>query len=439
MATSYSITDGTTTVQLNTGSVLVTEYNMTQEDGSESTGMPSDSSVSESMTLLIVGADAAAVRTAVRGIEALIITARRRGSKGVGVRVYMQAQYDGDAQAWRSELYDGRLVIEQLGDDFWRGKVEANFSFVRSRIWEGAEVELPISANGYAAATGGRIITNTGDSNWIEVAGAQVDGTMPALVRLRLQNTTGGARYFDHVYVGNNAFASPSTFQGYIQGEAVYSGSTYTGSSESFGGGGATATINTAQTIIFKWRFTTTQMAAAGRWFNLIGRCTNAPTGAMARVSVWDYTGLIRLWRGGDIAVSNTGLVNFGAIPIPPGAYGTDYAVCSLVMEGWTSTGSGAFSWDYFGLLGTDSYRDYAGLGLDIANNDYIEFDEINRRYHAIISAAKYPIFAPFGTPLVIFPGVANRLTIMHCYSSHSVITDTLVAQLYYRPARLTV
>lgn len=432
MATTFTIADGTTQVPLNSGSTTVmTEYNQTQQDESGgSTDVSNGGSVSESMTILIVGSYST-IQSVLRGIERMIENARRRSSRLTGPRVFLTAQLEGDSSSWRSELYDGRLVTEGVADQLWRGKVEANFTFVRSRYWEGSETELSISSYGGGSGTGGRNILNNGVDNWIEVNSSQVDGAGPGLCRLRLQNLTGSNMSVYRVWMGNNAFSNPSSFPAYIQGESSISGGSVSGSE-------ITATIDTTQLRRFVWRFSSAQMAANGRWFRAIARMPTVTTAMLVRLSIYDYYFTERLWKGGETLIDNSGasFKDLGSIPIPPSAYSTDYAQCTLVMEAWTATGTGTLSVDFIGLLGTDAFRYLHGSSLLIvANNDYIEVDDIEFKYHSIESSAKHPIFSPLGTPLMVFPGVTQRI---HVLSNNST-SGLFKAQLWYRPARLTV
>lgn len=432
MATAFSLTDGTTTIQLFSSAVTILEYVQSQEEESGQGGL-STGNVSEDMTLLFFGGSASAIRTIVRDIEKMIIAAQRRVSRGSGPRVFLQAQMEGDTALWRSELFAGKLLIENIADEFWRGKVEGHFSFVRGQAWEGPETELSISSSGYGAATGGRAITNDGVGNWVQIDSSQVDGSIPGFVRIRLQNATGGQVAWWRVYIGNNAFASPTTFTAVIQGEATIG----------LGGGGtagtSTQTITTSPVREYIWRFNASQMQAGGRWFRVIARINGyVSTPMLARLSIYDYYGIGRLWRGGEQLLTPTGLYtyDFGSVPIPPGNYALDYESVCLEMAIRTLTGTGTINLDYISLLGTDSFRSFNGIdGLYLNASDYAEFDDIEFMYHSIESGKKHPVFSPVGSPLMVFPNVTQRLHIV----TAGDVTDTIVVRMWYRPARLTV
>lgn len=437
MATSYSIYDGVTgaTVQLNSGDILTTEYeNGSEEDGPKTRGY---GPVSESLTLLVKTTTAAGVKTAIRSIEAALDNARIRQITKIGPKVYLRAQYDTDSQPWQAELLDGRLSYENFPDLFWRGMAEVKFTFTRMGIWDyTVESELPISSYAGAATTGGRNIINNGVSNWVQVAAAAIDGAAPALLRFSVQNKTGANRTWDKLWIGNNAFGAPTTFTHYIQGESSLSGG---------GGSSYTYSYGTAPTTAQGWRLSGAQMGAGGRWFRVIMRTTAAISSPIyCRLSICDYFNTGAIWQGGDVSIGNNKtLHDLGAVPIPPGAYGTDYAPVVLRLQAWAES-SGSFGIDYFSLVGTDAFRMLKCVGYVVEADEYIEVDEYNERTHLIGVPAGYgitsklPIFVPYGSPLVAYPGVANRFTIVsECEGTDT--SDTYAVRVYYRPARFTI
>lgn len=433
MATTFTITDGTTTVGLTSSGVSILEYVQSQEDAGDGKEVVTGYSVTEGMTLAFFGSTTSAVRTAIRGIENMLVAANRRTARATGPRVFITALMEGDAQSWRAEIFEGRLVTENIADDFWRGAVEGSLTFVRSRIWEGAEVEVSISANGQGAGTGGKTIGMDATTNWIQVDSAQVDGSFPGLARLRIQNQIGSSgtlTSYHHVYVGNNAFASPTTFQAYLQSDTALSG-TQSGSN-------VTASVDTTPLRKFYWRFTSTQMAAAGRWFRVLANMASVTTPMIVQLAIYEYYGIGKLWQGGEtlIAASGSAYVHdLGAVPIPPGAYSTDYAPVVLEMKVACATGTGTISLDWLALIGTDCFRTLQSVTtLLIPYNDYVEIDDIEYKFCSIESGARHPIFTPGGNSIVLFPGVTQRLHILTHRGSGAAR-----AQLWYRPARLTV
>ncbi|MGL4650701.1 MAG: hypothetical protein ACRC1H_14935, partial [Caldilineaceae bacterium] len=188
MATTLTLSDGTTSADLFslTGTFPVDGgWALASPDHGPQVPPP----VAEVINVLIQASSAANLATAVRTIERLLQTAARRRASGLGARVFLTVQFDGEAQAWRTEIYGGRLEVEQAPNEFSRLKVTGALGVTRAPWWEGPETELAISANGYSAATGGRTITNNGSGNWIQVASTEVQGSLPSPVRLEATYT----------------------------------------------------------------------------------------------------------------------------------------------------------------------------------------------------------------------------------------------------------
>jgi len=439
MATVYSLYDGETgvTVQLNSGNILTMEYEAGSgsEDGPKTRGY---GPLSETLKLLIKATTASLAKDSIRSIDRILDAARRRQETKVGPKMYILAQYDTDTQPWRAELLDGRLTYDNFPDTFWRGMAEVQFSFVRMGIWDyTVESELPIQTYTLGSpGTGGRTMVNNGVQNWANVAPSAVDGTAPALVRFLLQNKTAADRTWDKLWVGNNAFGAPAVFTHYLQGENALTG-----------GGGSSYTYNYTTTLNTSahWRFNASQMQAGGRWFRVIMRTTTAISAKVyCRLSICDYFGIGVLWQSGDLSIGNNNtLHDLGSIPIPPGAYGDDYAPVVLRFQAWGAT-SGSLAIDYFSILGTDAFRMLKCVGYIVEADEYIEIDEYNERVHLVgIPAgygitAKLPIFVAYGSPLFAYPGVNNMFTVAsECQGTDT--SDTYMIRMYYRPARFTI
>src|SRR5574343_414825 len=319
------VTDGTTTVTLSgqTGIAGCTYFPATASAGG--------AQVSE--TAEIVGSGTAAqIRSAANSIQKLLDDARRRRASGLGTRVFVEYKPVDSDTLYRSEILDGRVVwsaepaYRRLGDS--TPAIRYAVILERAPWWEGPETELAISANGQSAATGGRTLTNDGVNNWVQVADTQVGGTLPAPVRLRLINNTGSEQGYARLHVGINALAAPTTFGHVIQGENQVSGyGSDQANGSSSGGYYARVSGGAAGGIICHWVVPAAMMAAGGRWLQLLmALAGDAPTGTTVKWSIYDFAGLVLLWEGQEVALAaGTRLHDTGAVPIPPGSWGTNY------------------------------------------------------------------------------------------------------------------
>ena len=133
MAHVLSITDGTTTFSITSGSTC---YLINYAMASPTLG---EASLTETINLMVTGANGAAVQTNTATLERLLDSARRRRMESYGPRVYLQVQLDSDGSTWRSEIYDARLDIAEDGLAVWaNAKLMASLYVERAPFWEGA-------------------------------------------------------------------------------------------------------------------------------------------------------------------------------------------------------------------------------------------------------------------------------------------------------------
>lgn len=437
------VTDGTTTVDLagaTTGIRGVTYF-----------PQPGDGQETVSETAEVIGAGTAAqIRSAANDLERLLGTARRRRASGLGVRVFVEYKPVTGDSLYRSELYGGRIV---WSDDPGARRLKESSPVVRYGLllerapwWEGPETELALSSSGTgAAATGGKAITNNGSANWLQAA--TVDGTLPAPVRLRLAQTTNQSLFHTRLYIGVNAFGDPTTFGHMLQGEAQEAGyGTDSALANASGGQINTVTINTTGAYKAAWLLPTTMTAAGGRWFRLLMR--NYPVGSGLRVTMrarlFDSTGLNQLWEGPEIAWDGSQeIIDFGAIPVPPGGWHTSFGAVMLKIWMVKDTGSTTCAIDYIALLPTDAGRYIYVAGGAFTLNSVFVIDDIEGVTYAEHGGVATPTLMPSGGPLLVFPGATNRFVIVtHAGSATSPVdaaTHAYTGRMYYRPRRSTI
>ena len=436
------VTDGSTTIDLSGGTTGIsgcTYFPLAPSQG--------EATVAEQAELICKGTTAATIRSALNSIERLCEAAARRRASGKGVRVFVEYKPVDSDSLFRSELYDGRLVYSEepgarrFGDI--NPAIKVAFVFERAPWWEGPETELQLSAQGQAAATGGRSITNNGTDNWVQIAAAQVTGTEPAPIRLRLKNTAAAVMY-RNFYIGVNAFASPSSFGGVHQGEADTTGSGSTALATCSNGYYRNYSVTITETLKATWLLTAAQMLCGGRWCRLLARFAGYEHTKAVRVRpvIRDYFGLVTLWRGQQIwlpSVAAFEMVDLGSIPAPPGAYTSDYAQCTLGLE-MQAGAAASLSIDYVQLIPMDGYRHIEQVGMQIGVNDSIEFDDSEGRYTSIESSLRHPIHVASGPGLVVWPNTLQQIRILHDESAgHSVIANTFQVQAWYRPRRAVI
>jgi hypothetical protein len=435
------IMDGSTTVDFAGGTTGI--------KGSTYFPMPPTGQDRVAETIELVGSGTAAqIRAAVNSIERLIVKARLRQSLDVGTKVYLEYKPVASDTLYRSEVYDGRLTwSDEPGARRldWMGTQTLMALFVeRAPWWEGPESELQISAAGQAAATGGRTLTNDGISNWLQVAAAQVLGTLPAPVRLRLVNATASAIFYRDLYLGLNIYGAPTTFGHLLQGEGRDAGfGTVQASGSASGGQYVRLTLTNTGSYAVQWLLPAAMMAAGGRWFRLVMRLASSPPagGVVVRPSLWESSGTSRLWIGQETTLAaGVELHDLGAIPVPPGAF--DATAGRVLLKFWCEmlSGTGNLDIDYIALVPLDGFRHLHQIGGVVNAGDSIELDECEDRAYTLEGGLKYGIVEKWGSGIFLEPNVGQRLVLAEVSATGTApITHTFTAQLWYRPRRATV
>ena len=463
MAHLLRITDGTTTVDLMAsptyfveryapGSPEVQAAAVAASLYGGEVGQPRYENVTESADLFLRAATVAALQTLVQSIETMLVRAHRRQRLRVGERIYLQVQLDGEAQVWRSEILTGRLVIPEDGLELWPNKaLTAQLIVQRRPFWEGAEVELQLSTSTLSAATGGRTIYNHDDSgsghdNWVQIASSQVGGLLPAPVRVELRNTAGATVNVSAVHLAVDAFGDPA-FSHVIEGESRASGGTVTADATSSGGSYNNLSVPGAAEMAFALAASLLQNSG-GRYWRLLARLAQTVSGNLYLTPVLENSAGREVWRGAEVLVTalvtDLGVKDWGAIPLPPVELGATAGGLSLVLSvRYTGSGTGGLLLDFLQLTPAEAVRTLRFGGTAIAANDVLVDDGIEDRCWCELSGTRQPGGAVEGAPLMVWPGRTQRLMVLYDEVDggpvEHVIGRTLSVRVYYRPRRLTV
>lgn len=440
-----NITDGTTTVSLTTGNVMLTHYvpQSPKPKGNEY------EDVTEPIEFMLYGAATTDVQAIGNSIDALIVSARRRQATGVGPRVYLQYQPINDSTLYRSEIVDG-VPVAWANDAMtaWvQAKANAHLTVTRRPWWDGSLTEASISSQASGSpATGGKSIANCKDStrgNYVQFAAPSTGWTLPTPAKLQLKNTSGSAQDYRNIFLGVNAFTDPTNFSHIVEGESVVGGwgTVVTGQSTCSNGGYVTQTFSNSTD--FRWALNSTLLSqAAGRDFRLLTRFSGYSSTPQIYVTpkLRDSAGLIPLAVGQEIALPTSApqLWDLGTLPIPPGGWNTNWGAAQLGLS-FRVAGTVTVNIDYTQLTGLDSYKKLIQRGYSVSNNDSIVNDDIEDQMYVVSGGVNLPIYTAQAGPLMIFPGVTQRIYILHDEGSSSDITNTFSAQLWYRPRRLTI
>ena len=439
MAHAMSITDGTTTFSLSTTNAYLQRYVPVEPT-------KDDASVTETIDLTFYAASTSAMQTAMQTLGRLLDTMRRRRAIGVGPRVYLQWQPDGDATTWRSELLDARIEYQDDTLSAWgQSKSPASLSIERVPYWEGALTQLPLTNANGTSNTSGLTVWNHDDSgvghdNYVQIAAADVAGTIPAPVMVELTNSTGSAQTYDAIYMATNAFCDPANLTHSLEAESIVV-STYYDSI------GSNADSSNGQYVVKSITGTYRQffdLSAAlmadtlGHDFHLLARFRNAGT-MYVRPSVWDASGAVQLRAGDEVEFtgSTNQLVDLGVIPLPPGGYGTAYGAQRLSLY-YRPTGTISVQLDSFLLFPAVAFRRLTPIG-SIANGAKITDDPIEDRAYITASSVDRPGVVRRSGPVMVWPNTLQRIYFAWALSNAtSPIDQTFTVKAWYRPRRVS-
>jgi hypothetical protein len=391
----------------------------------------------ESLELLIQGADVDTVTGHVQDIEELLDAARQSSRTWRDVRVYLQIQHDGDgSDTWRSEILAGTLELGEALDNLPRYRVEAVLSLTRRPFFEGARTALQLSteADG-TASTSERTLHITddataGERNYIDIAAAQVTGNLPAPIELQIRNAEAGAVWWTAYHLTNHVHMTPASLD-----------PIYLGSAASPIGASNTESGDTEGASHY-WTLTDTQASYfAGQYVRMLAILTGATAGTYLRAAVAYVAGVaVPIYRAGQpVYADGAGTYDLGVIPVPPGGASEDWTNVSVAILA-QRTGGYTVAVDHVQLFaaGAGLYRKIVQGSFSVANTSAMVEDgpEGLTYLRTVSTGARYPLLRGFHEPLHIWPGKDNRLRI---WIEGATKGDQVEAQAWYRPRRLSV
>lgn len=449
MALQIRITDGTTTVNLNTLPIICTDYPMASPEANEDViknlgdgdtlATPSWGNVTESLQLLITGASASAVRDSIQSIEKLLDKARQNRLTWRGVKVWIEVQFDQDSSVrWRSEILAGRLAHKKITDDIWRAKAESALIITRRYFWEGPETQLQLTSAGTGSPTTGyATIYNNDDAsantNWFQVDSAQVAGVIPAPLKLEFVNTSGSTRTLKSVHLGNYVHMDPTTIDPIFRADqAAYTDTTF----------------GTGEETSYRWLLPQALLNdTVGQYCRILVALSSLPAAtSLARARLQNPDGVVYtdIVVGEQVKVAGEAILDLGAMPIPPGgALVGSNAFTYLALSMQAASGSDTIGVDWIQVMpaGHGLYRQLRGVypNAGLTNNSLLIDDGIEGQCYMVSGTDNYASYRGIHTPLHVWPGVTQRFRFMKQANGSLTPSEAFGVKAYYRQRRLTV
>ena len=417
------LTDGTTTLTLSgSGAYLGATYFPTTQASGER--------ITESAVLTLEGTEAA-VRAAAGAVDTLLRYAPDAGERA-RPPLYVEFRPIDSGEVRRARVYGGFTNWSQLPAERFLGgslnTVRLVATWERADGWQGAEVELPLASGTQTERTGGVAVYNndnaTTSTNWAAVTAANVGGTRPAPIRLRITNASGGALQWETFHVGYNAFSAPGSADLWLLG------------SEAAGGASKSWSAGVTHSSL-QWLFALSGTLLAqtqGRTFRVLAAFTSLSSSATLRASVGTYINPVYIAaRAGGERNGVRELVDLGQFAIPPGGYDTGNAGAALAITVRAAAG-GSGVLDFVMLMPTDAYRKLEQNGFAAANGEALEVDDIDGGAWLLSGSNRLSIVRASGEGLRVFPGRDGRLYILFDEGANFVAGRQMTVQAWYRP-----
>lgn len=386
----------------------------------------------------------AEIQAAINSMERLLDMAGDNPDGPEATRVYVRYAPTAGATAWRSRVYEGRVVLPSAPG--LRRFSEAAPTVVVAVIWRRSWFweALDEQDAGTVHLTNGDVAGAPAVGDWIGPAGpatysaafgitesdnaynagewTTIEGVLPTPAHLRLTNEDGASVTVKRVFVANDVYARFDGLQHMIQSGDTKS---WTGSS-------------THATARWTLALPAAQIAklVSGGGVRLLAVMASITAGVYLRAQLQQIsTGptVTAAWTGPEALTSSGRLVyDLGYVQMPPGV--TTFADWYLVITVYAgATGSGVL--DFVQFCPGSELVTLEGPGIAWADAAIIDWwgDE---RYAAIDD-----FHASLGAVgrLLLYPERANRLMVLVESSTGVDATALMALQVKYRPRRATI
>lgn len=405
--------------------------------------------VTETAVIFVDNLTPAGISAIVQSLEAMMLQAERRQKRQKGQRVYVEFQPHGSGEWWRSELLTGRVELGEntLAALWWQGRAFINISWTRRFYWErSTEVAVPLSNSSGSNVTAGLTVSNHSDGgheNFVNIDGDDIDGVMPAPMRLELTNTYNNASRAYNIYVVQNVNSNPLTFPHILEAEAATTGGTTVANVAYSNGSAKTLSwAGSAETELLRWTLSSSLLQlAAGNTFRMLAflPTISFPTWVKWRVKFE----LTTIYESAEVLVDTLfGIQDWGVLRLPP--YMVDASnpyPLTLHLYGRAPAGSGGMTLDFLQLSSTDGYRLLAPRGYGMQYTQRVVDDGMLGVVSSDfgVGGQEMGYYLGYGE-MLLQPGQDQRLSFLANNSTGGVTIDrTLSVKAFYRPRRLTV
>jgi len=292
--------------------------------------------------------------------------------------------------------------------------------------------------------------------NYVDVLASNVTGSIPAPIRVEYFNSYPdylGTWRTEELMIGHNVWSSPSTLPYIFEGEDATSGGSILPANpdlDAYSGGycrvtNALPTVQAGYQIL--WSLTSAQAGLfKGYSFRVLVKLSSSPPadtwlGAQVRavigLTLLEETGLSLL------STASRTLYDLGVIRIPPGLpHQSSIYDLQISLTGTSPSGTTTLNVDYIALIPLQGWREFRAssyslpYGGNLIDDNIQELTYVSLSGSAMTDSDRLAYYVPYGLPLMVYPGQAQRYYFYVTGGGPSIRTGTV--RLLYRP-RVTV
>jgi hypothetical protein len=393
-------------------------------------GSPEET-VEEQLDLLLEDSSPGEIAGGMSRLERLLGLARASARNATGRSVYLNVTGAEGEQAWCSPVQDG--WVEALGGERSRGSLGVKLHLRRENFWEGPELALPLSNRGGTRVTTPLPISNhtdwhSGHENYVEIAGSDVTGDLPAAMRLEFTNLGGSPTTY--LFLGMDQHPSGSEFfTPWLEGEDALMAVGVTDAMCSGGKKVDLAWQGSEETELCAWLLREPQPARArGRFFKVLLR---AADGGIHELDTWLRANLkingSPVWEGAwTLAPVGQELLELNLLPLPPYLAGLDsLAGVSLALQARCGVnGEHSFALDFLQITPLDGWRRLVSAGRGVPDGFTLYEDGLRGCVYTGPGRLFETDFAAYGDALRLQPGITQRLVVLQAAAGGQALAE---------------
>ena len=394
--------------------------------------------------------------------------ARRNAEYGADLEdeVFLEVLPETESDWYRSRIFTftPHMEADLLDLHIDNQKMMFELEMIREYFFEHATEQTLYLSNTATERTQSAVtVYNSNDGNagarynWVQILNSDIDGDLPAPVRMEMENTYNDVDNTVDVWYGLDfRSADPDGIAlGLLVNDELL-GSTQPGSPNyslyEEGQYQENTFTDDNLTKIAHWNLTQAFLDdAAGNFYRVLMRMPNGPDHTDWRMKVeFDMGGSMVLWSSGLQPIGENDIVDFGVVQLPPfvphiSVYISNFFVYAQRPSGSSGTWTSRIDWVKF--FPVDSWGIMRNAGYQLSYQDTLVDDAIKDQQYMdpnILGGGAVPSYLRYGTGVWVTPhkdeAAGNVHRVYFAWEDEDGLADpaaTLAVNMYYRPRRL--